>query len=104
MYCVMCGTPLQLHNQAGLVCLACKQTRGEQRPASKQPVAVQYCFRCGKPYDPPDHSIQHLCCQAGELSIRALYAWADSRATTTQARRHVHVPVVVLSTQEQASR
>ena len=65
MYCVICGTPLQPDTQAGTVCLGCKDIRAKQRPDGKQPVAVQYCFRCGKPYDPPDHSIQHLCCETG---------------------------------------
>jgi predicted amidophosphoribosyltransferase len=62
MYCVNCGSFLHSTNQAGLVCQACKQEREQHPRVEKEPIAICYCFRCGKPYHPHDTSIQHTSC------------------------------------------
>lgn len=68
MHCVNCGNLLSNGNQAGLVCQPCKQAQQRKRRGEEKPVAIYYCFRCGKPYHPDDASIQHLSCSPGLFS------------------------------------
>src|SRR5579883_905052 len=63
MYCVNCGSLLYNGNQAGLVCLPCKQAREKKRRrGEEQTISICYCFHCGESYQPHDTSIQHPCC------------------------------------------
>ncbi len=63
MYCVTCGRRLHSQNQAGLVCLPCKQAREKKRRRGEErPISICYCFHCGESYQPHDTSIQHLFC------------------------------------------
>lgn len=68
MHCVNCGSILYNENQAGLVCLPCKQAREKKRKGEEQPLSIRYCFRCGQPYHPNDTSIQHENCMAIRIS------------------------------------
>ncbi len=100
MHCVVCGTHLQGTNQEGLVCVSCKQ--GQRGLGNKQLVRVQHCFRCGQPYAPQDSSIQHLFCSQGETHRSIASTPTDTEEIIQLARRRVHVPVLVLPTQENA--
>ncbi len=91
MYCVNCGSLLYCENQAGLVCQPCKQARGKKHRGEEQPLAIRYCFRCGKSYQPHDSSIQHLFCPSEkELSTRPS-AFLSEQEITPELRKDPHV-------------
>lgn len=89
MYCVTCGGFLHSTNQAGLVCLACKQARMCKRWGEKQPLSIHYCFRCGNPYQPQDTSIHHRSCTNREEKplIISLEARKDTDVLVVSAQK-----------------
>lgn len=101
MYCVNCGSLLDDENQVGLVCLPCKQARGKKRRGEEPPLAIRYCFRCGKPYQPHDSSIHHRVCPAEKERSPHSSAFLSEQTITPEVRKDTHVLLsLVFSPQE----
>jgi NMD protein affecting ribosome stability and mRNA decay len=91
MYCVNCGSILYNENQVGLVCQSCKQAREKKRRGEEQPLSIRYCFRCGKPYQPHDSSIQHLFCPSEKGLATHSSAFLSEQEITPELRKDTHV-------------